>query len=1289
MWFRKSFLYAGIGNSIYSNYTLMQWTGRQYRNFTDIDSNDVQSVNGHVNDALVQAKFASGIGVFLWRGSWLSQMEPALANTCNSGWRLPICLTVTCGAGDFDTGLGTSESYLVAGSAISPRGGVCGIGSATWGTHAPPNICFCGGLVYAMVNLQMEHIGHCMNSAKVWLTSTFGVGSQWANDFSRFNNLMGDPALSMWQAVPVMLSANYPATVNVGARRVHVVVTRTADGVPVADAVVVLWKGSEIYERGLTDANGAIDLPVTVNSPGTLLLTITKRNHHPLLADIACVNADQSVGVTSYALDDDNSGGTQGNNDGLVNPNEIIDLRIYLRNFGTTATATNVSATLASNNPHVAVTAATSTFANLAPGDSALCATNFRVSVSPVMQHDEVALLTLTVTASAQQTYSAFELICHAGKVDYVSHAFSGAFNPGDTRTLSVTVRNNGGIAMNGVTAQLVSMSPFVQVSDPTGTYGNINVGQNANNNGDQFTLASNSLTFRGHIAPMLLIAMTPTGFVDSTQFTVSVGTATATDPTGPDAYGYYAYDNTDASYEMHPTFSYVNISASGTNLNLADQGDQVGITSYSTVRALPFPFTFYGVTYDSITICSNGWAAFGNQASFGGWRNYPVPAMQAPDAVIMPYFDDLGTTGSGKGVWIQNDAPNHRFIIQWKAFGANAESTPLDFEVILLDEEFYPTLDGNGQVLVQYQTVTMNMQGGNNDIGGCTIGIQDVGGLVGLGYAYVTTYSPGAATVQTGRAINFTTNARALFGTVNGTVTNAENSQSMSGVDVTIDGYAYHGVTNAQGQYTIPNVLIGSYTVRASKRLFNDAVVSNVIVELDSTEIVNFSMLHPDMDLSVDSIHVTTPPTNQISFDIVNAGNGPLDYDIRVAYAPGTLDDPWDQLATINLSQLTNDFLILGCEFAHDHWWVTGGGGPQGSNLVYKFTRDGALVDSMLQPGTSPFGWFDMAYDGTNLYGSDDHNLTGVNLVTGQVAVTIPSPLQPTRAVAYDPSTDHFWVADYTSDIYEINRDGLVLQQIVNEGSSELSITGFAWNLQDADGYKLYIFSQNGNNPYTRVSKMHPVSHNIQTVVDLSATPGDRAGGCTITGGWNSTLLVFAGVIQNQAGDRLGIYEMTFNTTWITVAPSQATVPGGNTGQVMINFDATNLRPDFTYRVNLTIHSNVRDTSIVMPVALTVLPVSADDAINALPTVYALYQNYPNPFNPSTTIRYDLKVAGQTKLVIYNLIGQEVATLVNEVQPAGVYKLQFDGVALGSGVYFYRLETGDFIKVAKMVLMK
>jgi len=85
----------------------------------------------------------------------------------------------------------------------------------------------------------------------------------------------------------------------------------------------------------------------------------------------------------------------------------------------------------------------------------------------------------------------------------------------------------------------------------------------------------------------------------------------------------------------------------------------------------------------------------------------------------------------------------------------------------------------------------------------------------------------------------------------------------------------------------------------------------------------------------------------------------------------------------------------------------------------------------------------------------------------------------------------------------------------------------------------------------------------------------------------------------------------------------------------------------------------------------------------------YSLYQNYPNPFNPRTTIRYELPEPSDVKLVVYGILGQAVSTLVNEKKPAGTYTVQFDGSGLTSGVYFYRLQAGNFIQTKKFTLIK
>ncbi|HAP35953.1 MAG TPA: peptidase S8, partial [Bacteroidetes bacterium] len=81
--------------------------------------------------------------------------------------------------------------------------------------------------------------------------------------------------------------------------------------------------------------------------------------------------------------------------------------------------------------------------------------------------------------------------------------------------------------------------------------------------------------------------------------------------------------------------------------------------------------------------------------------------------------------------------------------------------------------------------------------------------------------------------------------------------------------------------------------------------------------------------------------------------------------------------------------------------------------------------------------------------------------------------------------------------------------------------------------------------------------------------------------------------------------------------------------------------------------------------------------------------QNYPNPFNPTTKISFSLKHSGLSTLKVYDLLGREIASLVNEYLTAGNYTIEWSGSNLSSGVYFYQIRSGDFVATKKMILQK
>lgn len=96
----------------------------------------------------------------------------------------------------------------------------------------------------------------------------------------------------------------------------------------------------------------------------------------------------------------------------------------------------------------------------------------------------------------------------------------------------------------------------------------------------------------------------------------------------------------------------------------------------------------------------------------------------------------------------------------------------------------------------------------------------------------------------------------------------------------------------------------------------------------------------------------------------------------------------------------------------------------------------------------------------------------------------------------------------------------------------------------------------------------------------------------------------------------------------------------------------------------------------------------AVNDKVNPV-NDFNLYQNFPNPFNPVTNIQYAIGSPGLVILKVYDVLGKEVATLVNEEKPAGSYTVEFNGSNLASGVYFYKLGTGEFVQVKKMLLLK
>jgi hypothetical protein len=118
----------------------------------------------------------------------------------------------------------------------------------------------------------------------------------------------------------------------------------------------------------------------------------------------------------------------------------------------------------------------------------------------------------------------------------------------------------------------------------------------------------------------------------------------------------------------------------------------------------------------------------------------------------------------------------------------------------------------------------------------------------------------------------------------------------------------------------------------------------------------------------------------------------------------------------------------------------------------------------------------------------------------------------------------------------------------------------------------------------------------------------------------------------------------------------------------------------------------SVRTIAISNPIVESprwVSSTSVQTISSEIPNEFNLYQNYPNPFNPATNIRFDIVKSGVVKILIYDVLGREVANLLNENLTPGKYNITFNASNLASGIYYYKITTQDFTNIKKMLLIK
>ena len=1235
-WYRGACLVGDPSSSGPTTIHVMQWLKSRLVvwGYTGIDT-----VFASPFTTLMRASLNDGVGVFGYRGYWhMSGWDTGDIETLSNDYMLPYCVNLTCDTGSFASGYAISEAWPRAtDTSGNPIGGVASVGTATLATHTRYNNCMTYGIWRSIFWEDEFEFGPSLTRGKYELYLNYQIADPGGcENFTHWNNLMGDPGGELWTDVPHAITVDHESELAVGSNVARVLVEE--GGQPVPGALVHVWIENALSSAAYTGANGYADVPFAATSTGTAHITVTKHDLHPYLVSVPVVNPDKFVTYNSHTIDDDNSGGSSGNSDGQVNPLEQIELPVQVRNLGT-QTATSVTGTIQTTDPYVTILDGAESFGTVAGGGTAWSIDDFDIEIAAGAPGGHEISLGLTTQSEAESWYSVLHLTVVAAAFDFVgfgADGFGTRIDPGESGTIHVSVNNGGNAAGESVSGLLVSGSSWVAVTDDSGVYGTIGIGQTVNNSGDPFGISVAADCVNGHIAPMTLYLDFSGGAQDTVVFAINVGLASSTDPTGPCAYGYYAFDNTDTGYADAPTYNWVEIASnhggSGTALNLNDTG--FGSDNTKTMD-LPFEFTYYGGAFTRVSICSNGWLAMGS-TWLENYRNWTIPCAGAPPYLISPMWDNFYESGQDE-VYTWFDSTTHRFIVQWSRMLNTQGGNMSNFQVILYDPAHFPTDTGDGIIEFQYDTFA------NSDYlqQYSTIGIQNGDNSTGVMYGYFNYYNTGAASIQSGRAIRFTPVANLPRGTLDGTVFNATTGGTVSGAEVELLGSGQSLFTGEDGTYT-GQVTAGTYTVVASHAGFTSDTSYSVPIFEGQTTSRDFTLT----DIEGPAFSGTTDHGNTIDTE------GPYVIETTVAEYSGiselslfyrtTLGD-WTEVALVDQGggvyqgeipgQSVNtgiDYYLFGEDVGNNVSFDP----PGAPGDTYFFWVLQPLIDDDVEAGTGDWTHYEVTGGFVDQWHrSEARNHTGGGLWSwkfgdqggGEYAHLSDGALATQSFEVNGDARLVFWHwidAEISTGWPGYAYDG---------GLIEMSVDGGAWTQVTPDGGYPYIIRD-------------------------GSLPGPFPEGTLVYSGsqdWTEETLTLTGIS--------GAVQLRFRFGSDGVAARE--------GWYIDDVILIGSEPGF----------------------------SDAEEIQLLPTRVLLHQNSPNPFrgaDRATMIRFELPAITPVTLQVFDVGGRLVRTLSDQTLEPGHHSLQWDGrdgrgARVDSGVYFYVLSTDRKEFARQMLLLK
>ncbi len=462
------------------------------------------------------------------------------------------------------------------------------------------------------------------------------------------------------------------------------------------------------------------------------------------VADLAVPDGSTDPFLTagSVTLDD-----SQGNNNGQIEYGESVYLTIPVINAGG-GDATSVDVVLSESDPYISFSDSLENYGDILSQDTVIVSNAFLADITTNVPDEHQFNVAVLMTSGANQWSSTVQMIAHAPDMvldelnidDSVGGNGNGILEPGETADIEITLINEGSFEAENLIVNLACETSNIVVNTFSQSYGTLMPGNVAMR---EFNVTVESTSPAYFLADFNLTYQAAGGWMTFDGFTLDVGDITYL-PSGPDSYGYLAYDINDAP--LAPVYNWIeidpHIGGPGTELNFTGDDQTFHLT-------LPFTFVYYGSSFTEISVCSNGWIACGYTENTD-YSNSGIPNEDGPPNMIAPFWEDLSPQAEGTVSYFY-DSVEGIYIIEYNDVRDYQPSYHnMTFEVVLYDPAVHPTSTGDGNILFQY--------GNLDNTNSCTVGIENQAENDGIQYLYNLNYDVHATHVEDGMAILFTT---------------------------------------------------------------------------------------------------------------------------------------------------------------------------------------------------------------------------------------------------------------------------------------------------------------------------------------------------------------------------------------------------------------------------------------------------------------------------------------------------------------------------------------------------